>query len=72
MADFFAMGGYAAYIWPAYAVTALVLVGLLIASLRGLRAREATLRALEGSRPRPRRARREAAVQRTAAEIGEG
>ncbi len=28
MSDFFAMGGYAAYIWPAYAVSAIVLAGL--------------------------------------------
>jgi len=28
MAEFLAMGGYAAYVWPAFAVTALVLGGL--------------------------------------------
>ncbi len=28
MSDFFAMGGYAAYIWPAYGVSAVVLAGL--------------------------------------------
>jgi heme exporter protein D len=28
MSEFFAMGGYAAYVWPAYAATALVLGGL--------------------------------------------
>ncbi|WP_029010333.1 heme exporter protein CcmD [Azospirillum halopraeferens] len=72
MAEFFAMGGYAAYIWPSYALTALVMVGLLVATLKGLRSREATLKALEGSRPPRRRARREAAVHETAAEMGEG
>ncbi|MGQ9364753.1 heme exporter protein CcmD [Azospirillum sp. ST 5-10] len=76
MTEFFDMGGYAAYVWPSYGVTALVLIGLLAASLKGLRGREATLKALEGSRPPRRRARREAAtkaaVHRTAAEMGEG
>ena len=28
MTDFFAMGGYAAYVWPAYGATALVIAGL--------------------------------------------
>lgn len=51
MADFFSMGGYAAYVWPSYGLAALILVGLVVASIRGLRAREATLKALEGSRP---------------------
>ncbi|HYG86315.1 MAG TPA: heme exporter protein CcmD [Azospirillum sp.] len=72
MAEFFAMGGYAAYVWPAYAVTALVLVGLLVTTLRGLRSHEATLKALEGSRPPRRRSRREAAGPGAAAEMGEG
>ncbi|MFT7127340.1 MAG: heme exporter protein D [Pseudoalteromonas tetraodonis] len=26
MSDFFAMGGYAAYVWPSYAVFALVII----------------------------------------------
>ena len=72
MAEFFAMGGYAAYIWPAYGVAALVLLGLLVASIKGLRAHEATLKALEGSRPSRRRSRREAAGPGAAAEMGEG
>ena len=28
MSEFFAMGGYAAYVWPAYGATALILGGL--------------------------------------------
>ena len=43
---FVEMGGYAVYVWPAFAISALVLGGLLLASLRGLRARENTLAAL--------------------------
>ncbi|WP_448190366.1 heme exporter protein CcmD [Azospirillum sp. sgz301742] len=72
MAEFFAMGGYAAYVWPAYGMAALVLLGLLVASIKGLRDREATLKALEGSRPPRRRSRREAAGPGAAAEMGEG
>jgi len=72
MAEFFAMGGYAAYVWPAYALGAVILVWLLVASLHGLRAREATLKALEGSRPARRRSRRDAAAPGPAAEMGEG
>ncbi len=33
---FLAMGGYGAFVWPAFGVTALVMVGLLAASLRRL------------------------------------
>jgi heme exporter protein D len=45
------MGGYAAYVWPAYAVAALVLIGLLGASLRDLRRRQEILGRLEALRP---------------------
>ena len=34
MAHFFAMGGYAAYVWPAYGVSLLGIGGLVVASLR--------------------------------------
>lgn len=34
MSDFFAMGGYASYVWSAYALTALVIVGVAAASVR--------------------------------------
>ncbi len=44
--QFLVMGGYAAFIWPAYAVAAAVLVGLLAVSRRTLRRREAALAAL--------------------------
>jgi heme exporter protein D len=39
--DFLAMGKYAAYVWPSYGLSALVLVVLWITSLRGLRSTEA-------------------------------
>ncbi len=33
MQDFLAMGGYAFYVWSAYGLTAIVLIGLLLQSL---------------------------------------
>ena len=47
MGDFFAMGGYGAYVWPAFGITAVVLIGLVAVSLRGLRSREALLDRLQ-------------------------
>lgn len=47
MQSFLDMGGYGGFVWPAYGVTAVVLVGLLVASLRALRKRQAALDALE-------------------------
>ncbi|MCU0894334.1 MAG: heme exporter protein CcmD [Rhodospirillales bacterium] len=43
LAAFMAMGGYAAYVWPAFVLTAVVMIVLLIASVRSLRAREKDL-----------------------------
>jgi heme exporter protein D len=34
---FFAMGGYAEFVWPAYALTAVVMIGLLVVSMSALR-----------------------------------
>ena len=57
MDAFLAMGGYAAYVWPAFGLTLLVLIGLLWQSLRMARQREAELSALRermrGHRARP-------------------
>jgi len=41
MIQFLAMGGYAAFVWSAYGLAALVLVGLLVTTLHGVRAKEA-------------------------------
>ena len=46
MGEFFAMGGYAAYVWPAFGFTILVLAGLWILSWRQMRAKEAEVEAL--------------------------
>jgi heme exporter protein D len=51
-----AMGGYAQYVWPAFAVAVAVLGGLLGQSLATYRRRQRELDALE--RTRPRRGRR--------------
>jgi len=48
------MGGYAAFVWPAYALAVAVLVGLLLVSLRQLRRSEAELTAQRGGRPETR------------------
>jgi heme exporter protein D len=50
MGEFFAMGGYGGYVWPAYIIAAVVMAGLLLASLRALHSRQAELDALEARR----------------------
>lgn len=50
MSDFFAMGGYAAFVWPAYALTAAILVAIAAGSWRELRALERELAELEHGR----------------------
>lgn len=52
--EFLAMDGHAAFIWPSFAVAALVLAAMLIVSLRGLRARQADLEALQAAQNGPR------------------
>ncbi len=47
--EFFDMGGYGAYIWPSYGLTAAVMIVMLVVSLRMLRQNEATLQSLEVS-----------------------
>ena len=53
MGDFFAMGGYAAFVWPAFGFAALVLIGLLAQSWWAARRRAAELEQLRRTvRPR--------------------
>ena len=47
MAPFFAMGGYARFVWPAYGIAAIVLVGLLAHSVIGYRRAQRALDAEE-------------------------
>jgi heme exporter protein D len=47
MSGFLAMGGYAAYVWPAYGLTVVVLAGLLLWSLGAYRRRRRELDRLQ-------------------------
>jgi heme exporter protein CcmD len=40
LAEFFAMDGYAVYVWPCYALTLIVLVGIVIGARRDLAAEQ--------------------------------
>jgi len=52
---FFQMGGYAAFVWPALGLTVAIMAGLLIATLRQLRARQRRLAELEAAGAQRRR-----------------
>jgi heme exporter protein D len=43
IAGYFEMGGYAAFVWPAFVLSAVVLAGLLVHAVRALRRSEAAL-----------------------------
>lgn len=43
----FDFGAYAVFVWSAFAVAAVVLIGLVVISMRGLRARAALLARLQ-------------------------
>jgi heme exporter protein D len=45
--SFWAMGGYAAFIWPAYGVSALTLIGDVLWTLKAYGDAKARLKALE-------------------------
>lgn len=62
LTDYLHMGGYAFYVWGTYGLAALILLGLLLASLRGLRVRERELAQLEQTRPRRRAAKPTAVI----------
>lgn len=49
MAGFWEMGGYGAFIWPAYGVVALLMIGFWLAAWRDLRRRRDELAALEAA-----------------------
>ncbi len=57
-ATFLAMGGYGAYVWPAYGLAALAFAGMLAWTLLALRARRREEQALSAA-GRSRRTRRE-------------
>ena len=51
ISTYFAMGGYAEFVWPAYAIAALVLIGFALSSWRRLRAAERALERLSEADP---------------------
>lgn len=51
MSDFIAMGGYGVFVWPAYGLTAIVMLGFLAVTWQGLRGRRRELERLEAARP---------------------
>ena len=50
MTEFFNMGGYAAFVWPALGLSALVMAALYIQSHTSLRARQAELDTLQSKK----------------------
>jgi len=50
---FLAMGGYGGFVWPAFGLTAAVLIGLLVTTLRRLRALQDDLLRLQTPAPPP-------------------
>ena len=54
VSDYVAMGGYARFVWPAYGVCLVVMLGLLLQSLRSYRARQRELDRLQPPRRRAR------------------
>ena len=47
MANFFAMGGYAVFVWPAYAVTLTVLIAAVVMSVQARAKARKSIRQLE-------------------------
>ncbi len=47
LTTFFDMGGYAAFIWPCYGISAVLMLGLLLSSIRNRNKNAATLAKLE-------------------------
>ena len=47
MSEFLSMGGYAAYVWPSYGLTAVIMLALLFASLKSLKTTEKTFQRLK-------------------------
>ena len=70
MAEFLDMGGYAAFVWPAFGLTFLVMAIMVVTTLRGLRANQRELARLEAAGARRTRgeARMTGAEQKAAAE----
>ena len=58
LTDYFAMGGYAVFVWPAYALAIAVMLGLFLQGLRRYRRSQRLLEEIQRAQPaRARRAR---------------
>ncbi|MEH6403300.1 MAG: heme exporter protein CcmD [Sneathiella sp.] len=53
--EFLDMGGYGAFVWPAYGVSAIILASLIVLSVRHLRMIERELKPIEQDRKSRRR-----------------
>ena len=51
MSGFWAMGGYAIYVWPAYGISILGLAGAALLTIRAYLRAQVRLAALEGRKP---------------------
>ncbi len=51
MTGYWQMGGYAAFVWPAYGLSALVMLALALAAWRALRSTEKDLARLQTAGP---------------------
>jgi heme exporter protein D len=61
LTQYFAMGGYAAFIWPSYGLALILLVGMVVAAFLRMRAAETAIEAAEQAAaqkapPQPERA----------------
>ena len=57
LTSFLEMGGYGGFVWPAFGVTAVLMLALLVDSLRRLKAGERALERLEAQVPTRRQRR---------------
>jgi heme exporter protein D len=55
LSAFFAMGGYARFVWPAYGIAVVVLASMALISLSAWRRQKRLLAAIEATRPDRRR-----------------
>ena len=55
LSAFFAMGGYARFVWPAYGIAVVVLAGMALISISAWRRQKRLWDAIEATRPDRRR-----------------
>ncbi|MTI08507.1 heme exporter protein CcmD [Curvivirga aplysinae] len=67
--SFLDMGGYAAYIWPVYGLTAVMMIGLLIQSIVIWRQNEAELTLLKSMKENKKKAAKSSAASEKEEEV---